>query len=207
MGKRTGAEKFLDEQDRRRQAAFERNNSRIRGQQAARDAAFVKAQSERDQRIADDMAERDWQRRNDEHKKSVFYAELQQARVEGRPSIYGTFTDVPDMERPSAPQTPTSRFAQAASTGSSLLLVFGIAVAVVVAAVITAWRMFGDVFGQLFVLLLVAYAVMTVVWLIKRYALTATTPDEIAAAEKWNPITNTLRCVRYVRGRIRGSRE
>lgn len=202
--KRTRGEKFLDEQARRFNRAFERNNEKIQAQQDARDRAFAQAQDERDQRIKADLDSREWQRRNENHKKSVFYAELQQARIENRPSLYQSHMDVPDLEMPTPPRTLVSRLNAVLGTGFNLVLVLGIAIVAIVAAAITFWRMFGGFILQLVLVVLAAYGVMTVIWLVKRYGLNPQSPESVAAADRWNPKNNTVLVVKFFRQKLRG---
>lgn len=190
---------FLYEQDRLRRNAQYRHAEELDSNARDRQRNYFQMADERDKRIQDNLAERDWARRNDDHKKSIFQSELHNARLEHRPPIYNSFLEVPDLARP----RPTFKF-NFLGFGLVGLCIVGIIlylISLVLGLVVyVAVNIIGTILYWLFIALVVGYAVSTAVWAFRRFVRRPETPDAIARAEAWNPIALTKKAVGYAYG-------
>jgi hypothetical protein len=182
----TGRDQFLRDQDKLRRKAQRDHARNVDANARDRQESYFQHAGERDKRIREDMNQREQARRNDEYKKSVFFAEIQQAKVENRAPIYRSYLDVPDM-------VPPRQAANVETPWGTLLLIIGFVILLVGAAIVTFFRMFGGVILGLLITAGVAYLAITAVWLYLLHVKKPTTPDDIARAAAWNPVTLTKR--------------
>lgn len=189
---------FLRDQDNlRRRSQKDHANKVNRDAQSRQDEYFRQADN-RDQRINENLDRRDRERRNTDYKKSVFFAELQQARIEGRAPIYNSYLDVPDLEEPKPP---------AESPWGSLLLVAAVGITLVCGAVWMVFHYFGGIIYGLLLAVVAAYVVVTGIWVYLTRIKPPTTAEEADRADAWHPVTLTKRGIALVRDRRRGSVE
>jgi len=180
----TARDKFLRDQDNLRRRAQQSHADRLDNDASRRQNSFFQRANERDQKIRDDIDARDRARRNAEYKKSVFYAELQQAKAENRAPIYASYMSVPDLEEPEPP---------APSPWGTLALAGVIGILAVGAIIWAIFHYLGGIILGVLVAIAAAYAITTGVWLYLTRVKTPATPEEAARADAWNPITLTRR--------------
>lgn len=178
-------DQFLRDQDDLRRRAQKDHARKVDRDARDRQSAYHSKQGERDERIQANIAEREWNRRNDDHKKSVFQAELHNARLEQRPPIYSSFLDVPDLEKPKQGNTE--------SPWGSLLLMAAIAIFVIGGVLWTFFHYFGGLILGVAIGIGVAYVATTGIWMYLTQVKKPSTPEEVARADAWNPVTLTRR--------------
>lgn len=183
-------ERFLRDQDNYRRAAQRDHARRIDQNAQERQRASFVHQNQRDQRIQENIAARDWNRRNDDHKKSVFYAELQRARFENRPPIYSSHFDVPDLPRPRR---------SVDFPWGTVLILGALAVLLVGAVLYTIVRVVGGLLLWTLIAAVGAFLVAGAVWVILRFLKKPSTPDAIAKADAWNPVRIVGRILAFCR--------
>lgn len=186
-------DQFLRDQDDLRRRAQKDHARKVDRDARGRQEDYFSKAGERDQRIREDIDRRDAARRNDEYKKSVFFAELQQAKVEGRAPIYGSYLDVPDLVEPEPVSTE--------SPWGPLLTAGAIGVVLACGAVWALFHYFGGLILGLFITVVVAYLAITGIWLYLTKVKPPTTPEEAARAAAWNPVTITGRGIAFARRR------
>lgn len=181
-------DQFLNDQDNLRRRAQKDHARKVDRDARGRQECYFSQQGQRDERIQANIADRDWARRNDEYKKSVFQTELHNARLEHRPPVYGSFLDVPDLERPKA---------KGDSGGSMDFIVIAI---LILCAIGGAVLNFLGGFLQIALLIIgIGYAGLTCVWAYMRHYANPTTPEAIARADAWNPIRITKGIIGFFR--------
>lgn len=185
----TARDRFLRDQDDLRRRAQRDHANRINSDANSRQQSYFRQASERDQQIRDDLNERDRARRNADYKKSVFYAELQQAKAEGRPPIYSSYMSVPDLEEPEAP---------APSPWGTLALAGVIGILAVGAIIWAIFHYLGGIILGVLVAIAAAYTITTGVWLYLTRIKTPATAEEAARADAWNPATLTRRAIALI---------
>lgn len=165
---------------------FARN---LRERDADRDQHF--AATQREQRKY--QAGRDWERRNDEHKKSLFYGEIQRARAEGTAPRWQSYLEAPDLEK------PRNKDENFGPLGWLVIIVIGLAIVASIGAMVIA--LVAPVIRFVFVLALIFYVAMTAIWLTRR-GLAGDDTAALQAANKWNPYLITANIFRLGKNRF-----
>jgi hypothetical protein len=127
--------------------------------------------------------------RNWENKRDTFNAEQRNAYREGRPAIYNSPSDVPDMYPAESKESSSPEVAVATVLLVLIFivpLVFG-AIGTFFGGVVAAiFNIISLIFWVIFWTLVVGVAAVTVVWLIKRHN-AAGDEAKLKAARMWNP--------------------